>query len=317
MKWLFAFSLFPTQASSMAGKVDALFFYLIAVAVFFSVLIFALVVFFAIRYRRRSDQDRPKEIHGNLMLELVWSFIPLALTVVMFFWGAKLFFQESVPPQNASELFVVAKRWMWKIQHPEGPREINELHLPLDQAVKLTMTSEDVIHSFYVPDFRVKMDVLPGRYTRLWFEPNRVGTYHLFCAEYCGTKHSEMRGTIVVMQPADYQQWLDKMKATEKPMASRGEDLFTKNRCVSCHGDVPSRRGPTLENLFNSSVKLNNGSYVMADENYIRESILNPEAKMVDGYNPLMPTFKGLLTEEELVDILTYIKSLGEINKHE
>lgn len=304
------FALFPEQASSLAQEVDALYAFLVAVSLFFVALIFFMVIFFAIRYRRKPDRARAVQIEGHWALEIAWSLIPLGLTMVMFFWGAKLYFAQSSAPSGATEIFVVGKQWMWKIQHPAGPREINELHIPVGETVKLTMTSEDVIHSFYIPAFRVKMDVLPGRFTQLWFKPIRTGTYHLFCAEYCGAKHSGMKGRVIVMNPADYEQWLGETAGLTKPLAARGGELYQKFRCYTCH-DVKTERGPALEGLYGASVKLKTGETVLADEAYIRESILRPAAKNVEGYAMIMPTFEGLLTEEQIVELISYIKSLS------
>src|SRR5581483_2301699 len=202
------FPLFPQQASTMAGQVDALYFFLIAVTAFFSILIAAGVIAFAVRFRRRHPDEDGHPIHGSLILELTWTLIPLAIAMVIFVWGASLYFKLSYPPSNATEVYVVGKRWMWKAQHVTGQREINELHVPIGQPIKLIIGSEDVIHSFYIPDFRVKMDAVPGRNTSLWFEATKIGEYHLFCAEYCGMSHSAMIGRIVVMSPADFQDWL-------------------------------------------------------------------------------------------------------------
>lgn len=312
------FRLFPEQASSIAGRVDALYAFLVLVAGFFTLLIAALILTFAIRYRRQARVARSGANVLPLWLEIAWSVIPLGLTMIMFVWGAWLYVDLHQPPPHADEIQVVAKQWMWKLQHAGGKREINELHLPLGRAVRMTMISEDVIHSFYVPDFRVKQDVLPGRYTTLWFEPTRIGTYHLFCAEYCGTSHSQMRGRVIVMEPADFATWLSGAGGGQPVEA--GRKLFEQYRCAACHqptpSDFPLERGresrcPPLEGVFGSQVKLKDGRVVKADEGYIRESILEPQAKVVDGYQPLMPTFKGQLGEEQIIQIITYIKSLS------
>jgi cytochrome c oxidase subunit 2 len=234
----------------------------------------------------------------------------LVLAMVMFGWGASLYFTNSRAPEGAMELHVVGKQWMWKIQHPEGPREINELHVPTGQAVRLIMTSEDVIHSFYIPAFRIKMDVLPGRYTTAWFEATQIGEYHLFCAEYCGNEHSRMVGKVVVMDPVDYERWVSGEGAGES-MAARGARLFTEMRCDTCHQPEGTGRGPSLEGIFGSVVALENGQSVEADESYLRESILNPGAKVVAGFQPVMPTFQGQVNEEQLLQIIAYLKTLG------
>lgn len=302
--------LFPEQASTYATRVDALFLFLVGVSVFFAGLIFCLVLYFAIRYRRRSPAETPRQILGDLRLELLWTVIPLGLAMAMFAWGASLYFTGTTPPRNAMEIHVVGKQWMWKFQHPEGPREINELHVPVGQPVTLIMASEDVIHSFFVPAFRVKMDVVPGRYTRTWFEATRVGSYHLFCAEYCGAAHAGMGGRVVVMTPADYERWLSG-GATGESLVTAGERLFQELGCATCHRPDGAGRGPVLIGLFGQPVRLKNGKSVVVDEAYIRESVLDPTAKIVAGYEPIMPPFQGLISEAGLLQIIAYIRSLG------
>jgi cytochrome c oxidase subunit II len=302
--------LFPEQASTFAPEVDQLLLYLLAVAAFFTLLIFGAIFYFAIRYRRRSDRELPMPIHGSNALEIFWSVVPFGLTMVMFTWGASIFFKQSRPPANAMQIYVVGKQWMWKLQHMEGQREINELHIPLGRPVRLTMTSEDVIHSFFVPSFRTKQDVVPGRYSTTWFEPTKTGKFHLFCAEYCGTNHSRMIGWIYVMEPSDYEQWLSG-GATSGSLADQGAKLFDSLACSNCHKPDGTGRCPSLVGVFGSQVKLANGTTVKADEAYIRESILQPDAKVVAGYQPLMPTFQGQVTEEGVLQLVEYIKSLG------
>lgn len=301
--------LFPEQASAMAGRVDALYFYLLAVSGFFALLIAVLVIVFAIKYRRRSETELPRGIEGSLKLEVAWSVIPLLIALSFFFWGAKLFFAMNRPPNDALEVYVVGKQWMWKIQHADGQREINELHVPVGRAVRLTMTSQDVIHDFFVPAFRMKKDVVPGRYTTAWFQATRPGRYHLFCAQYCGTRHSAMIGWIYVMEPADYQAWLSGGAASES-LAAAGAKLFQRHACNTCHRPDSLARGPNLEVLFGKKVQISDGRTVTADESYIRESILNPNAKVVMGFQPIMPTFQGLVSEEELLQLVAYVKSL-------
>jgi cytochrome c oxidase subunit II len=302
---------FPQAASVQAGQVDAVFFFLVAVTAFFSVLIATLVVVFAIRYRRRHKMEVGAAIHGSLALELLWTIIPFGITMVMFGWGAKVFFDLTRPPAGAMEVYVVGKQWMWKVQHMEGQREINELHVPVGMPVKLIMGSEDVIHSFYIPAFRVKADVIPGRYNTLWFQATKPGTYHLFCAEYCGTKHSGMIGSIVAMEPTDFQAWLGGGRAEDTPAVAGGK-LFQDLACVTCHLSTGQGRGPVLNNLFGHEVELTGGAKVVADEAYIRESILNPQAKIVNGFQPIMPTFQGLVTEEQLLQLIAYVRSLSQ-----
>ena len=301
--------LFPESASNFATDVDHLTYYLVGVSVFFTVLIFAAIFYFAIRYRRRSENELPKAVHTSLALEIAWSVIPFGLTMVMFAWGASIFFRESRPPKNAMQVYVVAKQWMWKLQHMEGQREINELHIPVGRPVKLVMTSEDAIHSFYVPAFRTKQDVVPGRYSTTWFTATKPGKYHLFCAEYCGTKHSGMTGWIYAMEPQDYQAWLSGGRAFGS-LAENGEKLFQDLACGNCHKADGSGRCPSLVGLYGRSVMLADGRTITADEAYLRESILRPDAKIVAGYQPLMPTFQGLVTEEGVLQLIEYIKSL-------
>jgi cytochrome c oxidase subunit 2 len=302
--------LFPEQGSTLAVEVDHLTYFLLVVAVFFTLLIFLAIAYFAVRYRRRSEQELPRTVHTGLALEIVWTVIPFGLTMIMFTWGASLFFAGSRPPDDALTVYVVGKQWMWKVQHMEGQREINELHIPVGRPVKLIQTSEDVVHSFYIPAFRTKLDVVPGRYSTQWFKATTPGKYHLFCAEYCGTKHSGMIGWVYAMEPQDYQTWLSGGAAMGS-LAENGQKLFQDLACANCHKDDGSGRCPTLVGLFGKSVQLSGGGAVKADEAYIRESILNPTAKVVAGYQPIMPTFQGLVTEEGVLQLIEYVKSIG------
>jgi cytochrome c oxidase subunit 2 len=284
----------------------------VGVTIFFTVLIVIAITFFAIKYRRRSPNEIPRPIAGSLKLETLWTVIPFLIAMSMFVWGASVYFGQYHIPKDAMEITVVGKQWMWKLQHQTGQREINELHVPVGRRVKLIMTTEDVIHSFFIPAFRVKMDVVPGRYTYLWFEATKAGTYHLFCAEYCGTNHSAMTGSIIVMEPSDFENWLSG-NANQQSPAAAGKALYTnKLGCASCHGDNgQGGRGPALTGLLGKPVQLDSGSTVIADEGYIRESILNPQAKIVAGYGPIMPTFAGQLSEEDLLQLIAYVKSLS------
>ena len=302
--------LFPEQASTMAGRVDNLYFFLLAISIFFSLLIAGLIVYYAVKYRRRSPRSVGTAIHGGMLLEIAWSVVPLMITMVIFVWGASVFVAMSHPPDETLNIYVVGKQWMWKFQHLDGTREINELHVPVGRAVKLIMTSEDVIHDVFVPAFRVKADVLPGRYTNIWFQATRPGRYHLFCAEYCGTRHSGMIGEVVVMDPSEYQTWLSG-GAPEGSLASGGEKLFQDLACITCHRADTQGRGPMLQGLFGKTVELQSGERVVADEAYIRESILHPSAKVTAGFQPIMPTFQGLITEEQLLQLVEYVKSLN------
>jgi len=300
---------FPEQASAIAGNVDALYAFLVLVTAFFSLLIAVLIVYFAVKYRRRSEDYIPGPVHGGLALEIIWSVIPLGLSMVMFAWGASLFFTESRPPADSMEIYVTGKQWMWKLQHMEGQREMNELHVPVNRNIKLTMTSEDVIHDFFVPAFRSKSDVVPGRYTTEWFRPTKVGEYHIFCAEYCGTRHSNMIGTVFVMEPAAYEAWLAGGSG-QGSLAQKGEALFQQLGCVNCHATDGQGRCPNLVGVFGKPQRTNVG-VVVADASYVRESILNPGAKIVEGYQNIMPTFQGLVTEDGLQQLIEYVKSIG------
>jgi len=302
----------PDQASTVAGTVDELYTFLVGLTIFFSVLITALIIFFALKYRRRSEDEYPRPIEGSMKLETVWIVIPFFIVMVIFVWGASVYFAVFRPPEDALDVYVVGKQWMWKFEHPDGQREINELHVPIGRRVKLTMATEDVIHAVYVPAFRLKADVVPGRYTSIWFEPTKPGRYHLFCAEYCGTRHSGMIGWVEVMTPADYQTWLSGGSG-EESLAVRGQKVFMSLACNSCHRSDGSGRGPVLDGLFGRSLELEGGQRIVADENYIRESILNPKAKVVSGYQPVMPTFQGLVGEEQLLQLVTYVKSLSPV----
>jgi cytochrome c oxidase subunit 2 len=293
----------------MAPRVDALYFFLLGLAVFFSLLIAGLITYYALKFRRRSPRAIGAQSHGNLVLELAWTVIPLMITMVIFDWGAGLYFAMSRPPDDALDIYVVGKQWMWKFQHLDGQREINELHVPVGRAIRLIATSEDVIHDWFVPAFRVKADVIPGRYVNIWFQATKPGRYHLFCAEYCGTKHSGMTGQVVVMEPADYQDWLSG-GAGPGSLASAGEKLFNDLACNTCHRPDSQGRGPVLNGLFGKTVSLVGGGMLTADEGYIRESILNPSAKITAGFQPIMPTFQGLVTEEQLLELVEYVKSL-------
>src|SRR5438128_1444859 len=300
------FTLFPPQASTLASKVDAVFFYILGVCLFFTLLIATLVLYFGIKYRRRSDAEQPRPMLGSLRLEIAWTVIPLLLALSMFAWGSSVYYEIITPPEDAMQVYVVARQWMWHLQHMGGQREINTLHIPVGKPVKLTMTSQDVIHSFYVPEFRVKQDVLPKRYTTLWFEATRPGRFHLFCAEYCGTNHSAMVGKVIALEPTRFQEWLN--ERSDGSLADEGRKLFFKLQCIVCH-NRESQRAPLLEELYLKRVPLENAAPVIADEEYLRESILNPRAKIVAGFQPIMPPYQ--LKEEEVTQLIAFIKSLG------
>jgi cytochrome c oxidase subunit 2 len=299
---------FPREASTIAPRVDAFFWFLVAVCGSVGLLVAFLLFYFSIRYRRRPWQTAPRSPTTNIPLELFWSITPLALFMTFFVWGATLYFNAYRAPDDATVIYGQGKQWMWKFQHPEGQREINELHVPTGRAIKMLLTSEDVIHSFFVPDFRVHMDVLPERYTSVWFEPTTPGEYRLFCSQYCGTNHAGMIGTVHVMNPADYQQWLN--SRAEGSLALEGRKVFLKYRCLSCHSADERARAPVLEDLYGSLVRLNDGRSVIADEGYLRESILYPGNKIVAGWQNIMPSFKGQVSEEEIVELIAFVRAL-------
>jgi cytochrome c oxidase subunit 2 len=293
----------------MAGRVDALYFFLLAIAAFFSLLIAGLIVYYAVKYHRRSPDAVGVAFHGGMTLEITWTVVPLIITMVIFVWGASVFFAMTHPPDDALNIYVVGKQWMWKFQHLDGQREINELHVPVERNIRLIATSEDVIHDVFVPAFRLKVDVIPGRYATLWFRATRTGRYHLFCAEYCGTRHSGMTGEVIVMAPADYQAWLSG-GTPGGSLADAGQKLFADLACNTCHRPDAQGRGPVLDGLLGKTVSLQSGGTIVADEAYLRESILNPSAKVTAGYQPIMPTFQGLVSEDQLLQLIEYIKSL-------
>ena len=305
---LFGIPIFPEQASSFASDVDALYFFIVAVCAFFALLIAALVILFGIKFHRRHEGEVGARIEGNLPMELLWTVIPTIIAMFMFGWGASVFFHLRRPPDEAMHIYAVGKQWMWKFQHLEGQREINELHIPSGQPIKVTISSEDVLHSLYFPSFRTKIDAIPGRYTELWFEAQKPGVYHIFCAEYCGTSHSGMIGNVTVLEPAQYQAWLQG-GGMEGSLAERGAKLFNDLACSTCHLDTGQGRGPSLKDIIGTTVELQDGSSVVVDEGYLRESILTSQAKIVKGFQPLMPTFQGLISEENLVALIEHVKS--------
>ncbi len=302
----------PEQASSFARDVDALYGFLWALTIAIGALLSLLILYFAVKYRRRSDGEIPRPVRASHRLEAIWVGVPFFVAMGIFIWGAGLYYRMYRPPEEAIDIYVVAKQWMWKFQHLDGHREINELHVPVGRKVKLTMTTEDVIHSLFVPAFRVKMDVVPGKYSTIWFEPTKAGRYHLFCAEYCGTSHSGMIGWIDVMEAPEYQAWLSGGVAGGSLAASGGK-LFEQLACNTCHKSDGTGRGPALEGVYGKPVQLAGGQMIDADETYLRESITNPKAKVVAGYEAIMPTFQGQVSEEQLLQLLAYIRSLATV----
>ena len=307
-KWLHHSALFPAEASSISPWVDALYFFLLLMTVFGVVLVGALVTFFSVRYRRERSPEAT-QIEGSTLLEATWTIIPLAIFLLVFVWGALLYFRIYDPPTNAMNIYVVGKQWMWKAEHPGGQHEINALHVPMGKPVQLTMISQDVFHSFSIPDFRVKREVIPGRYTTVWFEATQPGTYHLFCTQYCGTQHSGMIGEVTVLTPEDYQKWLHE-STSGMSLAQNGERLFASMGCNQCHSGTAAARGPNLAGVYGSKLTLSDGSQMLVDEAYLRDAILNPSEHVTAGFAPIMPTYQGQISEDGLIDLVEYIKGL-------
>lgn len=304
------FPLFPETASNLASKVDLLFFFIQGVTVFFTLLVVALIVYFGAKYRKGSSAIRLPMTHKTqLTMEITWTIVPLVVGMFIFVWSSALFQEMWTAPKDATDIYIVGKQWMWKAQHLNGKREINELHVPTGKPIRLVMTSQDVIHSFFVPAFRTKMDVVPGRYTSSWFIPTKTGAYHLFCAEYCGNQHAKMGGTVYVMEPADFARWLSGTTGEGGSLAERGEKLAARLGCATCHREDAMARAPSYNGLYGSMVRLTDGRTVKADETYLRESIMDPKAKIVKGYEPLMPTFNTLVSDDQITELLAYIKS--------
>ena len=301
----------PEQASTIAKSVDYLYYFLTAITLFFTTVIFLTIFYFMVKYRRRSPDERPAAIEGSVPLEVLWTAIPTLIVAFIFVWASVLYFRNAEPPRGSVEIFVTGRQWMWKVQHPEGQREIDELHVPVGRPIKLTMTSEDVIHDFFIPAFRVKKDVLPGRYTSLWFQATKTGTFHLFCGQYCGAFHAGMIGSIVVQEQDEYQRWLAG-GAPGESMEQSGAKIFQSSGCPTCHVNDGTGLAPSLLGVFGHPVKLTTGETVTADEAYMRESVLLPKAKVVFGYTPIMPSFQGQLTEEQLNDLMAYLRVLGQ-----
>ncbi len=308
------FPLHPPAASTIAPQVDYLYYFLTAFTLFFTFLIFAFIFYFMVKYRRRSEDEVPEEVKVSIPLELTWTLIPTAICALIFFWGSSLFFRNARPPANSMEVFVVGKQWMWQLQHANGAREINELHVPLNVPVKLTMTSEDVIHDFFVPAFRVKEDVLPGRYTSIWFQATKLGSFMFECAQMCGAFHSSMHGEVIVMKPDDFAHWLA-TNAPSQTMSSAGGQLFSQLGCASCHQEDSSGKYPQLAGIYGHQVTLRNGARATVDEGFLRSAIVNPNSEPVAGYSVSMPSFQGQINEVQLLDLIAYIKTLGAARK--
>ncbi|MFZ0304703.1 MAG: cytochrome c oxidase subunit II [Terracidiphilus sp.] len=309
VKWMTNFSLFPPEASKIAPQADALFFFMVLVSLIGLTLVILLVVTFSILYNKKRHPVAV-QIEGSTLLEATWTIIPLGLFLIMFVWGALLYFRIYTPPANAMNIYVVGKQWMWKIEHPGGQHEINALHIPINQPVQLTIISQDVFHSFSIPAFRVKREAIPGRYTTMWFEANQVGTYHLFCTQYCGTNHSQMIGDVVVMSPDDFKQWLAG-STSGNSLAQNGERLFASLSCTACHNTRPDARGPNLAGVYGSHLTLSSGQTITVDDEYLRSAILNPSQHITQGYAPIMPTYQGQISEDGVIALVEYLKHLN------
>jgi cytochrome c oxidase subunit 2 len=309
VKWLNASALFPREASTIAPYADALYFFLLFITVIGLTLVGTLVFGFAIRYRKEKHPVAT-QVEGSTLLEATWTIIPLALFLICFVWGALLYFRIYNPPTNAMNIYVVGKQWMWKAEHQGGQHEINALHVPIGRPVQLTMISQDVFHSFSVPDFRIKREVIPGRYSTVWFQATTPGTYHLFCTQYCGTNHSQMIGEVTAMTPDDFQKWLQE-STSGMSLAQNGERLFASMGCNACHTGTAGARGPNLAGVYGSKLQLTNGSEVLVNDAYLRDAILNPSEHVTSGYAPIMPTYQGQVSEDGLIDLVEYIKGLN------
>jgi cytochrome c oxidase subunit 2 len=309
VKWLTNSALFPREASTIAPYMDELYVFLLAMTVVGIILVGAIVFTFSIRYRK-SVHPVATQIEGSTLLEATWTIIPLAIFLVTFVWGALLYFRIYNPPVNSMNIYIVGKQWMWKAEHPGGQHEINALHVPTGQPIQLTMISQDVFHSFSIPDFRIKREVIPGRYSTVWFEATTPGTYHLFCTQYCGTNHSAMIGEVTVLTPADYKKWTEE-STSGMSLAQNGERLFASMGCNACHSGNAAARGPSLAGVYGSKLALTNGSEVLVNEAYLRDAILNPSQHITAGYAPIMPTYQGQLSEDGLIDLVEYVKTLN------
>ncbi len=324
MPRLLALNFVPPVASEGAAQIDHLLIGLVCITGFFALLVMVLIVVFGIKYRAGSPADRSQRKHNSVKLEVAWIGIPVLLMLCLFVWAGVLFFKLTQPPADARTVYVVAKQWMWKFQHPEGPQEINVLHVPIGAPIKLVLRSQDVVHSFFVPAFRVKQDVLPNRYTATWFRATQTGTFRLECSQFCGTDHSAMKGYVIVMRPEDYERWLSSGTAPmvapvpgtpgtpEAPLAVGGRSAFFRFGCNACHTPDADVRAPRLDGLYGRQVRLRNGEIITADEDYLRESILYPNAKIVAGYDSpsLMPTYVGQVSDRDLQELIEFIKSI-------
>jgi cytochrome c oxidase subunit 2 len=308
IKWLHSSALFPAEASTIAPYTDALYFFLVAISLVGLVFVTALILYFSLRYRR-DKHPVATQIEGSTILEATWTIIPLGLFLIVFVWGGLLYFRIYNPPPNSMNIYIVGKQWMWKAEHPGGQHEINALHIPIGQPIQLTMISQDVFHSFSIPDFRVKREVIPGRYSTVWFQATTPGTYHLFCTQYCGTLHSGMIGEVTAMTPEDYKKWLAQ-STSGTSLAQNGERLFASMGCNACHSGNAAARGPNLAGVYGSKLTLTDGSQVVVNDAYLRDAILDPSQHVTAGFSPIMPTYQGQISEDGLIDLVEYIKQL-------
>ena len=303
----------PQQASTVSESVDWAFYFVYWISAFFAVLITALTILFVVKYRRTAARRQADHApHHNLALEVAWTVPPTLLVVALFWVGFRGFVDLATPPQNAYEVLVTGQKWKWLFTYPGGYVDEN-LHVPVDTPIRLVLSSEDVIHSFFVPEFRVKRDVVPGRYNKAWFQATRPGEFDVLCTEYCGTNHSGMLSKVVVHRPGEFETWLAKASnfLDTMPPAEAGERLVTQRGCPQCHSvDGKPGIGPTFLGLFGHQQAIAGGGSVAVDEDYIRESILQPQAKIAAGYEPVMPTFQGRLSDREITAIIEYLKTL-------
>jgi cytochrome c oxidase subunit 2 len=305
-----ALPFWPRAASAYSVEIDHLSLAFTVLIVLLSAPVFFLMIAFAVKYRRGRTADRRHPVNSRVGFEISWAVIPFVAMLVFYVWSTRLYFDQHHPPSNALEIQVVAKQWMWKFQHPGGQREINELHVPIGRPILLTLASQDVIHDLYVPALRLKQDVVPGRYTSLWFNADTVGSYRLQCSQFCGADHAVMGGYLHLLSPSDYARWLEQA-GTDMSLAAQGAALFRTRGCSGCHGTAATVKAPKLEGLFGHEVPLSDGSVVTADSQYIRDSILMPHAQVAAGYPDIMPTFQNVLGEDDVLRLVAYIKSLA------
>ena len=304
-------ALLPYEDSSYATSVDAIFLSLVLLCSAITLAVFAVIVYFCIHYRKGSGADRthyPSE-GAQIGIELTWIVIPFVIFVGLFIWAGNVYYEMFSPPPDGLAIYVIGKQWMWKIEHPGGQREINQLHIPVNRNIVLTLTSQDVIHDFDVPAFRIKHDVLPDRYVRMWFKATKPGTYRLFCGQYCGNFHSLMAGSIIVMSEIDYAAWLQQGDNAPETLAAEGSRYFHSLGCSGCHENSQVVHAPSLVGIYQQPVPLQSGQIVEANDDYLRDSILQPSKNIPAGYQPIMPSFQGILSEEQIIALIAYIKS--------